>query len=194
MWGDRSPEGDPVTNAKILFEAENPPRTRYVSGSQDHIGLLVPGVSRLHYSGDYWPQRIETTVNPDICEWLSSAIWMVPIAPRPEGYDPLETRDLREEWVKTLGEAGNLCYKSILTQDVRGLGESMSQTFLMWRMILPRTVPDHIFKVWETYSDYPGAVTSGCGGGYLLVASDRPVENAIQIKVKYEISKEEIQD
>ena len=47
IWGDRYPDGDPVENAKILFGAENPPGTKYISGSQDHIGLLMPGVNRL---------------------------------------------------------------------------------------------------------------------------------------------------
>ena len=41
IWGDRYPDGDPEENAKILFGAENPPGKKYVSGSQDHIGLLI---------------------------------------------------------------------------------------------------------------------------------------------------------
>jgi hypothetical protein len=31
---------------------------------------------------------------------------------------------------------------------------------------------------------YPGAMYSGCGGGYLIVASDKPVPGAFQVKVK----------
>ena len=59
IWGDRYPDGDPVENAKILFGAENPPGTKYVAGSQDHLGLLMPGVNRLHYNGGYWPDYIQ---------------------------------------------------------------------------------------------------------------------------------------
>ena len=31
---------------------------------------------------------------------------------------------------------------------------------------------------------YPGAMYSGCGGGYLLVASAEPVPGAFQVKVR----------
>jgi len=51
LWGDRYPEGDHETNARLLFGAENPPGRTYVSGSQDHIGLLYPGINRLCYRG-----------------------------------------------------------------------------------------------------------------------------------------------
>jgi cytidyltransferase-like protein len=59
IWGDRYPEGDHKQNAKLLFGAENPPGKAYVSGSQDQIGLLYPGINRLFYSGGYWPGRID---------------------------------------------------------------------------------------------------------------------------------------
>jgi hypothetical protein len=35
------------------------------------------------------------------------------------------------------------------------------------------------------FSDYPGAVTSGAGGGYVVVVSEKSVESAIKIKVRY---------
>jgi hypothetical protein len=31
---------------------------------------------------------------------------------------------------------------------------------------------------------YPGAMYSGCGGGYLIVASETPVPGALRIKVR----------
>ena len=55
IWGDRYPDGDHELNAKLLFGAENPPGKMYISGSQDHIGLLYPGINRLYYNGGYWP-------------------------------------------------------------------------------------------------------------------------------------------
>ena len=56
IWGNRYPDGDPEKNAQLLFGAENPPGTKHVSGSQDHLGLLCPGINRLLYEGSYWPQ------------------------------------------------------------------------------------------------------------------------------------------
>ena len=186
LWGNQLPAGDPLRNAQLLFGAENFQNT-YVSGSQDHIGLLKPGVNRLYYSGSYWPQKIESTVDPDICDWLSNVIHLVPMRPRPEGYNPLITKNLTPEIVKELGEAGEGCWESILRKDVNGLGLSMKQTFLAWRKMLPYTVPDWVLQEMETnwFPNYPGAITSGSGGGYVMVASERAVPGAIQVRVRY---------
>jgi hypothetical protein len=34
-------------------------------------------------------------------------------------------------------------------------------------------------------ANYPGAITSGSGGGYVIVASEVEIPGAIKIKVKY---------
>jgi cytidyltransferase-like protein len=187
IWGDRYPEGDPIQNAKILFGAENPPGTKYIAGSQDHLGLLLPGVNGLYYNGAYWPGKIQSSVDSDICDWLSDVIYLVPLKPRPDGYDPLKEMHLEKQFIKTLGEAGDSCYDSILKKDIRGLGKAMTETLIMWKKILPLTVPDDIFKEMETnhFSNYPGAITSGCGGGYVIVVSEKEVKGSIKIKVRY---------
>jgi hypothetical protein len=33
-------------------------------------------------------------------------------------------------------------------------------------------------------SRYPGAMYSGCGGGYVIVASEDPVRGALQVKIR----------
>ncbi|MDP6380472.1 MAG: hypothetical protein QF662_03915, partial [Phycisphaerae bacterium] len=43
-WGPRLPAGDPEKLARILFCYDNPPGTEYISGSQDAIGIIFPGV------------------------------------------------------------------------------------------------------------------------------------------------------
>ena len=187
IWGDRYPEGDPVENARIMFGAENPPGKKYISGSQDHIGLLLPGVNRLCYNGDYWPFRIESTVKKEICDWLTGVLHLVPLEPRPEGYDPLKIMHLEKHFIKDLGAAGDLCWESILKKDINGLGKSLTDTLLGWKNILPLTVPDWVMEEMETkyFPYYPGAITSGCGGGYVIVASESEVPGAIKIKVRY---------
>jgi cytidyltransferase-like protein len=187
IWGDKYPEGDPEENAKILFGAENPPGTEYVAGSQDHLGLLLPGVNRLYYNGRYWPEKIQSSVDKDICDWLSDIIHLVPLKPRPEGYDPLKEMNLEKQYIKELGEAGNLCWESIMKKDINGLGKSMSDTMILWKKILPLTVPDDIMREMETsyFLSFSGAITSGCGGGYIIVVSEREVPGAIKIKVRY---------
>ncbi len=187
IWGDRYPEGDPVENAKILFGAENPPGTKYVAGSQDHLGLIMPGVNRLHYNGGYWPDYIQSSVDKDICDWLTDVIHLVPLKPRPDGYDPLKEMHLEKYFIRDLGEAGDRCWESILRKDILGLGKSLSDTLISWKKILPLTVPDDIMKDMETiyFTKYHGAITSGCGGGYIIVVSENAVPGEVRIKVRY---------
>lgn len=187
IWGNRYPDGDHEQNAKLLFGAENPPGKKYISGSQDHIGLLYPGINRLYYNGGYWPGKINVTIDPDICQWLSDVLHLVPLEPRPDGYDPLKIMHLEKPLIKELGEAGGLCWDSILKKDINGLGKGMTDTFLSWKKILPLTVPDWVMNEMETkyFPYYPGAITSGSGGGYAIVASEKEIEGAIKIKVRY---------
>jgi cytidyltransferase-like protein len=187
IWGDRYPDGEPERNAKLLFGAENPPGKKYISGSQDHIGLLYPGINRLFYNGSFWPERIESTTEKDICDWLSDVLHLVPLEPRPDGYDPLKVMHLQEPLIRELGEAGDTCWKAILRKDITGLGRGLTNTILSWKKILPLTVPGWVMKELETkyFPNFPGAITSGSGGGYVIVASEKEVEGAIKIKVRY---------
>lgn len=187
LWGNRLPEGDPFRNAQLLFGAENPPGSKYISGSQDHIGLLVPGISRLDYNGSFWPEKIETTNDSDICEWLSEVLHFVPLIPRPEGYNPIQKRNLDGKLIKRLGDSGVLCYDAILKKDVNLLGEAMKESFLVWREMLPCTVPDWVMEEMENvyFPRYSGAITSGSGGGYIVFPSDDDVEGTMKIRIRY---------
>jgi cytidyltransferase-like protein len=187
LWGNRYPDGDHEENAKLLFGAENPPGKKYVSGSQDHIGLIYPGINRLFYNGGYWPERVDSTIDKDICDWLSDVLHLVPLEPRPDGYDPLKEMHLKKPLIKELGSAGALCWESILKKDIKGLGKGLTDTFLSWKKILPLTVPGWVMDEMETkyFPYYPGAITSGSGGGYVIVASEKVIDGAIKVKVKY---------
>jgi cytidyltransferase-like protein len=187
IWGNRYPDGNPLENAKILFGAENPPGTQYVAGSQDHLGLLLPGINELKYNGEYWPYKIQSSVDKDTCDWLSDVIHLVPLKPRPDGYDPLKELHLEKPFIRDLGDAGERCWESILKKDISGLGKAMSDTLISWKKILPLTVPDDIMKDMETnyFTNYPGAITSGCGGGYVIVVSEKEVPGAVKIRIRY---------
>jgi cytidyltransferase-like protein len=187
LWGDRYPDGDHERNARLLFGAENPPGKKYISGSQDHIGLLYPGINQLCYNGDFWPERIESLTDKDTCDWLSDVLHMVPLEPRPDGYDPLKVMNLEKKLVRELGEAGDLCWDAILRKDISDLGLALTNTLLAWKKILPLTVPEWVMNEMETkyFPEYSGAITSGSGGGYVIVVSDKEIEGAIKIRVRY---------
>ena len=186
LWGTHFPEGDLVRNAKLIFGAENPPGSEYISGSQDQLGIMLPGANRLVYNGKFWPDSIESLLDADTCDWLSNVLYLVPLAPRPEGYNPLVERFLSIENVKELGASSDVCWSGIVEKDVRKLGEGMKRSFLAWREMLPYTVPDWVFQELNTnwFPHYPGAITSGSGGGYVIVASGKEVPGAMKIRIK----------
>ena len=185
LWGGNIPEGDPIRNAQMLFGAENLPDKKYVSGSQDHIGLLCPGVNRLYYDGGYWPSKIESTVDPETCGWLSRVLQLVPLKPRSPEYDPLRKKNLKPELVKSLGESGENAWKGILKHDVKMLGKAISQSFRIWREMLPLTVPNWTWEAIRKYEKYPGASATGGEGGYVMVASEEPVDGAFTVRIRY---------
>ena len=193
LWKDGLPDRDTDELVQELYTAENEGKTE-PSGSQDMIGLIYPGISRLDYDfthrGGIFPRHIESNNDPEIASWLESVIHILPVAQRPEGYNPLETKNLEPEWIARLGQSGKACYDAIIARDVEALGASMNECMLCWQTILPGTVRHHtlqmdlmpLLKYYQTR--YPGAMYSGCGGGYLYVASETPVPGAFHIKVR----------
>jgi hypothetical protein len=192
LWGSTKPDHDPRELVQQLYEAENRGKDE-PSGSQDMIGMLYPGLNRLDYDyayqGGLYPVHIESNNDPAVMQWLEKVIYMVPIAPRPPGYNPLGEKNLDPLWVQRLGETGKACFDSILAKDLNGLGQSMNECMQCWEMILPHTVRHptiqiDLMKILGHYQyRYAGAMYSGCGGGYIYVVSDEPVPGGFQVKV-----------
>lgn len=193
LWGNVLPDTDPAELVRRLYAEENRGRAE-PSGSQDMIGLLYPGVNRLDYDfqdqGGAFPQHIESNNDPDVAAWLGEVIYVLPVAQRPAGYSPLGIKNLDPGWIRRLGQSGCDCYDAIVGKDLRGLGASMNESMRCWEAILPGTVRHPALTVdllglLDTYqSRYAGAMYSGCGGGYLYVASEEAVPGGFQIKVR----------
>jgi len=74
LWGPKIPLGDYEKLAKTLFCYDNPPGTDVISGSQDSIGLVFPGLAYAYYEGDYWPARIEHRVNESFLQFIEASL------------------------------------------------------------------------------------------------------------------------
>ncbi len=193
LWGSCLPAGDPAALVQELYEAENRGKSE-PSGSQDMAGLIYPGINRLdydaRYQGGYFPAHIESNTDPEIARWLESVIYLVPVNQRPEGYNPLETRNLDPGWIRRLGQSGYDCYAAIFEKDIRRLGASLNECMGCWEAILPgtvyhRTIDIDLMGILRYYQQrYPGAMYSGCGGGYLFVAAEEPVPGAFQVDIR----------
>jgi len=112
------------------------------------------------------------------------------VEPRPMDYSPLGVKKLDPVCVGKLGQSGRDCYRAILAKDLVGLGAAMNLCMACWEALLPGTVRHPTLKVdlcglLKHYQrQYPGAMYSGCGGGYLYVVSDQPVPGAFHVQVR----------
>jgi hypothetical protein len=193
LWGGELPDRDPAALVKELYAEENRGKAE-PSGSQDMIGLIYPGVNRLDFDfeheGGVFPRHIESNNDPAVARWLEEVIHVVPVAPRPEGYNPLGVKNLDREWIRRLGQSGKDCFAAIVGRDIRGLGASMNECMACWEAILPHTVRhptvtvDLVGLLGYYQSRCAGAMYSGCGGGYLFVVSDTPVPGAFRVNVR----------
>ena len=193
LWKGRLPNRPREQLVRELYQAENQGKAE-PSGSQDMIGLIYPGVNRLDYdfaaNGGVFPTHIESCNSAKVARWLERVLHLLPIEPRPEGYSPLGKQNLDPRWVARLGQAGRDCYRAIVERNAVGLGAALNLNMKCWEKLLPETVRHPLLKVdlvplLRAYQQrYPGAMYSGCGGGYLIVVSNEPVPGSLQVNVR----------
>jgi hypothetical protein len=193
LWKGRLPAGSPAELARELYQIENQGKSD-PSGSQDMIGLIYPGINRLDYDfsvdGGVFPSHIESLRDVRSARWLEHILHLLAVAPRPEGYHPLGQQRLSPKWIARLGDTGRHCFEAIRHRDLRALGASLNDCMRCWQTLLPHTVKHpsltlDLLSLLKAYQRrYPGAMYSGCGGGYLLVISDEPVPGAFKVNLR----------
>ena len=186
LWQVDIPAGDKEKLARTLFCFENPPGTKYVSGSQDSLGIVLPGLNRLQYSGDYWPSEIESILDNQLLTWIEKRLWLVPLYPRHGGYDVLANTNITTEGAKKLSDAANACWKAMQAQDIQAFGKAVRESFEAQIAMYPNMVTPDIFEAINKYKSHTfGWKLSGAGGGgYLIFVSETPIKNAIQIQIR----------
>ena len=187
LWQTDIPEGDAELRAKTLFSFENPPGTKYVSGSQDSIGIVLPGVNKLDYErGQYWPSKITRMTDRPILEFIEKHLWFITLSPRVNDYNVLSDTDITIPNAKALADAANACWEAILCKDAVAFGQAFRKSFEAQIVLFPHMVNDSIREQIEEYrSSALGWKLSGAGGGgYLVIVSEQPVPNALQIRIR----------
>ncbi len=193
LWPNGLPRGEPKELVKLLYAFENKNQID-PSGSQDMVGLIYPGINRLDYDPSFeqgvFPKHIESCADAEIAGWLERVIHVLPVEPRPYDYSPLGEKNLAPEWIAKLARSGRDCFDAILACDIDRLGASMNLCMACWEVLLPCTVRhsalavDLLSLLKHYQAHYPGAMYSGCGGGYLFVASTEPVPGAFQVRIR----------
>ncbi len=186
MWHVDIPEGDRETLAKMVFRYENPPGGTYISGSQDAIGIVMPGLNRLDYDNDYWPVHIESVTDTKILDFIENNIWIIPLSPRVSDYDVLEGTNITLEGAKALATATERCWRALTAFDIEEWGKASKESFYAQIAMYPNMAPREVLDSIELYKDKVKGfkITGAGGGGYLVLINDTPIENALKIRIR----------
>jgi cytidyltransferase-like protein len=188
LWGPRMPPGDYEKLAKILFCYDNPPGTEEISGSQDAIGIVFPGLAKAWYEGEYWPTRIEMVRDEQTIQFVESSLYLMTLGPRHAGFSVLADTRITREGAKALSDATEGCWEAILERDVVRFGHYFRRSFEAQIAMFPNMMNEMVANLIDQYRDVAlGWKLSGAGGGgYLILVSDKPIENAVRVIARRE--------
>lgn len=188
LWGPRLPAGSHEKLAKVLFCYDNPPGTETISGSQDSIGIVFPGLAKANYEGQYWPESIERIQDEISLQFVESALYLVTLGPRHAGYDVLDNTRIDSAGAKALAEAAEGCWEAIKQRDVAQFGRFIRAGFEAQIAMFPNMMNDAVAALIEKYrgSALGWKLSGAGGGGYLILVSDKPIPNAVRVVARRE--------
>jgi cytidyltransferase-like protein len=183
LWGARLPATELQKTAWILFCCDNPPGKPFISGAQDTIGLVYPGLAKSNYAGEYWPHSIDQDLDEDSLRFVEELLYLVPLGPRPAEFDALSDARIDREGAKRLAEAAEACWGSIRARDKAGFGQAVRKSLEAQAAMFPHMMTGTIAALIEEHrSQALGWKVSGAGGGgYLILVADRPVDHGFKI-------------
>jgi cytidyltransferase-like protein len=186
LWQTDLPGGDPEKLAKVLFAYENPPGTSEFSGSQDALGIVMPGLNRLDYNGSYWPESITKIHDNEILSWLERHLFLVTLGPRKSEFHVLADTRVSSSGAEALSLAARNCWEAINKMDVREFGKALRQSFEAQINMFPKMVNEEILAAIKQHeSDALGWKLSGAGGGgYIILVCDHDLPGTTKIKIR----------
>jgi len=186
LWGTRLPLDELEKTAKVLFCFDNPPGTEQISGSQDAIGIIYPGLAKASYEGQYWPTRIEHVCDEESLGFVERALYLITLGPRHSDYDVLTNTQIDRDGAQALAVAADDCWQAIMQRDLPAFGDAIRRSFDAQIAMFPDMVDRRIMELVDAYRDQAlGWKLSGAGGGgYLILVADKPIENATRISVR----------
>ncbi len=193
LWGNNIGYGEPQKLAKILFRYNNPPGSEHVSGAQDTIGIVIPGITKSFYVGEYWPQQMDTINDGEVVEFVEKHICLLPLQPRIYGYNPLTEDNITVEGAAELARAARATWQAIKNRDLESLGRGVTDGFKAQITMFPRMADEYVLEfisemVQKNRDNIAGYKLSGAGGGgYLICVVRELMPNSIVIKIPRKI-------
>jgi hypothetical protein len=188
LWGPKFPPGDYEQTARILFCCDNPPGTAEISGSQDSIGLVFPGLAKARYQGEYWPAGIARVTDERALKFVEDAFYLVTLGPRQADFSVLSDTRIDRSGAKALALAADQSWEAILEQDIGRFGRAFRASFEAQVEMFPNMLTPQVVALIKEYEDIVlGWKLSGAGGGgYLILVSDVPIPHAVRIVARRE--------
>ncbi|MCK9303470.1 MAG: cytidyltransferase, partial [Bacteroidales bacterium] len=157
-----------------------------ISGSQDAIGIVFPGLNKLQYDNEYWPFHIESVLNDGILDFIEQRLYLIQLFPRNQEFDVLANTNINKANAHDLSVAADNCWNAIINKDAVAWGKASVDSFNAQIKMFPNMVSDEVLTCLEQYKDKAlGWKLCGAGGGgYLVLISEIPVENAIKIHIR----------
>lgn len=187
VWPYELPNYNEEMLARLLFCFENDPENKgHISGAQDAIGICMSGLTRHHYDGRYWPDRIESCHDEDILSWLESHICLVEMFPRRPGCSVVEGKDITPEKVRALTSAADRCWDAIMKRDLGGFAEAFRDSFNAQTSMFPAMIQPGVMEHIDRWRDKALAwkMLGAGGGGHLALVVDEIPEDTIRIKIR----------
>ena len=185
IWGHRLPDENHEKLSKILFSFENPPGKKEISGSQDSIGIVFPGLNRLNYDGSYWPESIDSCHDDKILDWLEEHLHFLPLSPRYQGFNVLGNTFITPENAKELAIATDKTWQAILKMDLQSFAKNFTRSFDAQVKMFPGMVNREVLSTIKSVKEKAlGWKLSGAGGGgYLVMVSEKEIPHSFKIKI-----------
>jgi cytidyltransferase-like protein len=187
LWNDTLPMENPEKLAKILFRYDNDPGTKDVSGSQDSIGMTMPGINRFYYDKEkYWPSKFETISDFSTIKWLEDRLFMITLWPRPADFVVLKNTNITDENVKKLTDAAEMAWDGLIRKDIKTFSLGFASSFESQVRMFPKMMNDKIGKIIDNHRNKALAwkLSGAGGGGYLIIISEEEIPNAIKVKIR----------
>jgi len=186
LWGAKMPADRFDKVAWMLFCCDNPPGKTEISGAQDAIGLVFPGLARSDYAGEYWPHTIEHVLNEETLHFVEQHLFLLPLGPREEGFAVLENTHITPAGAKVLADATTACWAAILAHDVRSFGQAVRASFEAQIAMFPNMVTPGVRELIAAHREQAiGWKLSGAGGGgYVIFVAEQPLPDSMRVVVR----------
>ncbi len=188
IWPYELPAYNEEMLARLLFCFENDPENKgHVSGAQDAIGICMSGLTRHHYDGHYWPDRIESCHDEETLSWLENHIVLLPMFPRRPGCSVVERKDITPEKVRALTSAADRCWDAIMRRDLGDFAAAFRDSFDAQVVMFPSMMQPGVAEYIDSIRDKALAwkmLGAGGGGHLALVLPDNALLSPGMIPIK----------